>query len=167
MSKSAVSNFKEQRPASAKRRKVSGIFCLLIYFFHEQILFINNSFTQQLFVCVHIIDLKRIQYLNATIEWNSNAWLHTNYFCIITIQTISVRPTKVDLNTHDIRLRQIYFHLTLLIRCFMLTLLIRCFVLTLLIRCFVLTLLIRCLVLTILIRYFVLSLELKPQETFN
>ena len=30
---------------------------------------------------------------------------------------VSVGPTK-DLNTHNIRLRQIYFHLTLLIRYF-------------------------------------------------
>ena len=40
---------------------------------------------------------------------------------IIIIQTISVGPTKVDLNKHDIRLGRIYFHSTLLIRSFGLT----------------------------------------------
>ena len=34
---------------------------------------------------------------------------------------ISVGPTKVDLNTHDIHLGQIYFNSTLLIRYFELT----------------------------------------------
>ena len=40
---------------------------------------------------------------------------------IITIQTISFGPPKVDLNTHDIRLGRIYFHSTLLIRWFILS----------------------------------------------
>ena len=69
-------------------------------------------------VCIIIIynyyiDLKRIQCSKAKIEWNNEAWLYTNYIYIITIQTISVGPTKVDLNTQDIRLGRIYFHLSL------------------------------------------------------
>jgi len=39
-------------------------------------------------------------------------------FYIIIIQNIGVGPTKVDLNTHDIRLGRIYFHSTLFIRFF-------------------------------------------------
>ena len=46
---------------------------------------------------------------------------HTNNIYRIMIQTITVGPTKVDLNTQDICLGQIYFHLALLIRCFVLT----------------------------------------------
>ena len=48
------------------------------------------------------IDLKRIQYKKAKIEWNNKAWLHTQYIYIITIQTIIVGPTRVDLSVHDI-----------------------------------------------------------------
>ena len=40
---------------------------------------------------------------------------------IDSIQTISVGPTRVDLYIHDIRLRRIYFHSNLLIRCSVLT----------------------------------------------
>ena len=42
-------------------------------------------------------------------------------FYILTIQMVSVGPTKVYLNTHNIRLERIYIHSTLLIKCFMLT----------------------------------------------
>ena len=38
---------------------------------------------------------------------------HTHIY-IITIQMNSVGPTKVDLNTHDIRQWRIYFHSTFL-----------------------------------------------------
>ena len=67
------------------------------------------------------IDLKNsvVKSLGSKIEWINKAL--TNYIYIIKIQTITVGPTKVDLNTHDIRLGQIYFHLTLLIRYFVLT----------------------------------------------
>ena len=65
----------------------------------------------------HIIDLKIIQYQKAKIEWNNKAWLHTHYIYIITILTIIVGPTKVDLNIHDSRYGLIYCHLTLLIGC--------------------------------------------------
>ena len=43
------------------------------------------------------------------------------YIYFMTIQVIIVGPTKVDINIHDIRQGRIYFHLTLLIRCFVLT----------------------------------------------
>ena len=46
---------------------------------------------------------------------------HTNYIYNITIQAVSVGPTKVYLNTQDIRLRRIYFRSTLLIRYFVRT----------------------------------------------
>ena len=49
-----------------------------------------------------------------------HGWTQTIFY-IMTIQTITVRPTKFDLSAHDIRLGRIYFHLTLLIRCFVLT----------------------------------------------
>ena len=56
-----------------------------------------------------------------SIEWNKKGWLHKNYIYIITIQMISIEATKVNLKAHNICQRQIYFHLTLLIRYFMRT----------------------------------------------
>ena len=51
--------------------------------------------------------MKRIQYQKAKIEWNKKAWLHTNFI--------------LHFNDTNIRLGRIYFHSTLLIRCFVLT----------------------------------------------
>ena len=42
-------------------------------------------------------------------------------FYILTIHMINVGPTKVYLNSHNIRLKRIYTHSTLPIRCFVLT----------------------------------------------